>query len=106
MESDYIYSGPFLPNWYFELKKKNPSRYVSLITNHHTEEQFIEMRNGIEKYKPECVILHYNMVSKYGYSKNNAVDMYITDNYYLYEEINNMKIFKIKDNIQKNRVIQ
>lgn len=95
-DSEYIYAGPFIPNYYFELNKKNPSKHVWLITNHHTEEHFIEMRDGIEKYQPKCAILFYNMVDKYHYNQDNPVDNYIKENYSFYEKIYGVSIYTKK----------
>ncbi len=77
----YIYAGPFIPNFYFETKKLNPTPYSILITNHQTKEQFIEAKQHLEKNNPSCAVLNYWMVEKFNHSKNNPVDEYILENY-------------------------
>ena len=95
-DSEYIYSGPFLPNFYFELRKKNPSPHHWLITNHHTPDQFNEALRGLKEHQPSCAILNYKIVEKYNYEKNNPVDNYIKENYNQIESIGNLDIYSLK----------
>lgn len=94
--SEYIYAGPFLSGFYFEMRKKNPSPHYWLITNHHTEGQFNEALEGLKKYRPNCAILNYNMVKKYRYNQNNMLDKYIFNNYNYIESINSIMFYQKK----------
>ncbi|MHB8904284.1 MAG: glycosyltransferase family 39 protein, partial [Patescibacteria group bacterium] len=40
--TEYIYAGPFLPEFYFETRKFTPGPSSWLLTNHHPEELFLE----------------------------------------------------------------
>ena len=95
-DSDYIYSGPFMPNFYFELRKKNISQHFWLITNHHTEKQFNEVLEGLKKFQPKCAILSYKLVKKYSYDQNNLIDNYILNNYNYIESINSISFYQKK----------
>lgn len=97
--SEYIYSGPFLPSFYFELRKKNPSPHYWLITNHHTDKQFKETLAGLQTFQPECAILNYDMVKKYNYNKNNPVDNYLANHYNYIENVNSILFFKKKHDL-------
>lgn len=76
-----LYSGPFLPQFYFEFRKINPSGYYTLVTNHQTEAQFQEAYESLKNNPPKCAILNYQMVEKYNYDKNNPVDEFLKTNY-------------------------
>ncbi|MFA6308081.1 MAG: glycosyltransferase family 39 protein [Patescibacteria group bacterium] len=95
----YLYAGPFLPGVYFETGKLNPGPYYSLFTSFNTDSQFQEQAMAIEKYKPTCAILNYNIVSKFNYNLNNPVDQYILQNYNeVTTEFNNINFYKINNN--------
>ncbi|PIV50591.1 hypothetical protein CO115_01815 [Candidatus Falkowbacteria bacterium CG_4_9_14_3_um_filter_36_9] len=96
-QSKYLYSGPFYPSIYFETKKLNPTPYPWLITNHHTEKQFQEARQYLEKNKPECSVLNYAMVEKYRYDRNNPVDNFIIENYHFAYKDYNILIYKLNE---------
>lgn len=89
-----IYSGPFMPNIYFETKKINPTRYSFLITKMNTNEQFIEAANDLKIKSPDCIAVNYAIVEKFGYTKSNPVDTLIKDNYTLSGRIGNINILK------------
>jgi hypothetical protein len=91
--SEYVYAGPFLSSYYFELRKKNPSPRYWLITNRHTREQFDEALRGIKEHQPGCVLLDYDSVEKYRYDKNNPVDEYIMRNYHWIETVGGISIY-------------
>lgn len=92
--SESIYAGPFIPNFYFELRKNNPSPHYWLITNHHTSEQFEEVLNGLKEFEPECIILNYSKVGKYHYNTDNPVDNYILSNYFFAESFGSFLFYK------------
>ncbi len=89
-----IYSGPFMPNIYFETKKINPTRYSFLITKMNTNEQFVEAANDLKIKAPDCIAVNYAIVEKFGYTKNNPVDTFIKENYTLTGTIGNINILK------------
>ncbi len=82
-----IYSGPFLPELYFEFRKINNLPFSTLITNQHTPEQFALAAQLLEKNPPDCLFLNYKIVEKYNYNKNNPVDIFFANNYYLYKQL-------------------
>ncbi|MCD4760523.1 glycosyltransferase family 39 protein [bacterium] len=96
-DSKYLYAGPYMSIIYFESRQLNATPYSWLITNHHSPEQFLDARQYLKKNKPSCAILEYTGVAKYNYNKNNPLDNYILDNYYLEENIGNVLIYKIND---------
>lgn len=80
-----IYSGPFLPGLYFEFRKINNLPFSTLITNQNTPEQFTLAAELLKKNQPDCLFLNYKIVEKYGYNKNNPVDIFFMKNYYKYK---------------------
>lgn len=76
-----IYSGPFLPSLYFEMRRLNPLPYSILITGQQTPEQFAESARLLKASPPACVFLNYALVSKFGYTKANPVDEFIAGQY-------------------------
>lgn len=78
-----LYAGPFSPNLYFELRRLNPTPYSFLITNQQTPEQFEEAAEILISNPPQCAILHYGLVEKFNYSKNNPVDTFLLGHYRL-----------------------
>jgi len=76
-----IYAGPFLPGVYFETGKLNPGPYYSLFTGFNYPEHFAKQAEAVKELRPDCAILDYNMVSKFGYDKNNPLDNFIAEHY-------------------------
>ena len=97
-ESKYIYSGPFMPGIYFESKKFNPSPYSSLITNIHTKNQFLQAKQALVKYHPECAVLNYRIVKKFNYNMDNPLDNYIKNNYTLLDSRGTTELYKLTQN--------
>ncbi|MEK7203084.1 MAG: glycosyltransferase family 39 protein [Patescibacteria group bacterium] len=95
-DNDYIYAGPFIPNFYFELNRKNPTRFNILITEHHPKNFFLEAAADLKNKKPKIIILEYNIVKKFNYNKNNVVDEFIWKNYQLDKDFFGVQILKLK----------
>ncbi|MBI5765654.1 glycosyltransferase family 39 protein, partial [Candidatus Falkowbacteria bacterium] len=77
----YIYAGPFLPNFYFELSKPDPF-YLSYNNLSFCDPAcFNKMLDIFIAVKPKFALLCYEMVDKYHYNKNNPLDNYINQNY-------------------------
>jgi len=93
-----LYAGPFIPGLYFEARKLNFTPYPFLVTNHQTEEQFIEAKNLLVEYRPTCAVYNFEMVKKFRYNKDNAVDNYIMNNYELAFEKNDILVYKLDVN--------
>ena len=92
-----FYSGPFAPSLYFEFKKNNISPYSFLITNLNTPKQFIETAQLLEAAPPSCVFLNYDLVRKFGYTKNNPVDLFLSRHYYLWQKTgNDQGLYRLK----------
>jgi len=98
--SEYIYAGPFMPGLYFAAKKNQPTPFSFLITNHQTEEQFLQAKKDLEAKKPICIIMDYEMVEKFKYNRNNPVDQYIDNHYHLVKTINHTQIYKLNSSSQ------
>ena len=81
---------------YFETGKLNATPYSILITRQQTEAQFEQAVKSLELKKPDCAIMQYDMVQKFGYSKDNPIDKYIEKNYTLINTIKSNLIYKIK----------
>jgi hypothetical protein len=93
-QTKYIYAGPFLPEIYFETDKLTPGPSHWLLTNHHPDEYFLETREGLERYQPDCLVLNYEMVKKFNYNKNNYVDNYLNSNYQVVKSFGDTLILK------------
>lgn len=79
-QAKYVYAGPFLPGFYFELGKENPFTQMHNMTLCPEECQ----KKTVETFKelqPEFALLNYAMVAKYGYSRGNFIDEYIQEQY-------------------------
>lgn len=72
-----------MPELYFEFKKTNHLPYSFLITRQHTPEQFAEAARLLADNPPQCVMLNYDIVEKFGYTTNNPVDTFFAENYRL-----------------------
>lgn len=92
-----FYSGPFAPSLYFEFKKNNISPYSFLVTGLSTEEQFSETAHLLESSPPSCVFLNYDLVRKFGYTKDNPVDFFLAEHYYLWQKTgNDQGLYRLK----------
>jgi hypothetical protein len=80
-DSEHIYAGPFLPGFYFELRKANPTKYSILLTGMYENGMFMEAANILRANPPKCAILNYEMTQKFKYNRDNAVDNFIQQNY-------------------------
>ena len=92
----YIYSGPFLPNLYFETKKINATAFDVLIERQNTADQFSEALNSFKKNNPDCAVLFYykNIKNKFKHQGNNILETYIRNNYTQVYSQNNVFIYK------------
>ncbi|MDD5109854.1 MAG: glycosyltransferase family 39 protein [Patescibacteria group bacterium] len=80
-----IYAGPFLPNAYFEMQRRNATSFDQLITTLHPPEFFTAARRQLEANPPALAILNYQPVEKYGHRQDNPVDEYIQAHYREFE---------------------
>ncbi len=92
-EKNDLFAAPFIPGLYFETRKLNFTPYYLLMTGLQNEEIFNEVKNLIEINQPQCIVMNYQIVEKFNYSKDNPVDKYITENYQLQTKIQNDLIF-------------
>lgn len=84
---EYLYSGPMMPEMYFETRKINATPHSVLITNLQTSDQFVEALNGIKHFNPSCAVLYYpKSLSRFKHNTNNLVENYIRENYLLFDE--------------------
>lgn len=94
---DSLYAGPFMPGLYFEFKKTNHLPYSILITRQQTEDQFAEAARLLAANPPQCAVLNYDIVEKFGYTTNNPVDAFFARHYRLAEKFpDNTLIYVLK----------
>ena len=101
--SPYIYAGPFVPGFYFETGKLNPTRYSVLLTNLHTSSQFFDAMRDLEARRPPCVITNYALVEKFNYSKKNVVDEYIGTHYELAYQTGRLQVWTARTQFSSPR---
>jgi len=93
----YIYVGPFAPNVYFEFRKLNATPYPLLMTSQSTPAQFENALEYLKNIKPLCAILNYpSSLNRFKYNKDNLVDNYIKDKYYLVYSDNTTFVYRLK----------
>jgi hypothetical protein len=80
-----IYAGPFLPGIYYELRLQNPTSFGFLLTNFHTQEQFVMARRQLELARPQCVMTHYDNLGNFNYDLQNPVEEYIAGHYVVHQ---------------------
>lgn len=98
--NNYIYSGPFSPNLYFELKKLNATPFNVLIEKEYSPEQFDMALESFKTNSPDCAILIYypNIKNHFKHSGNNALENYIRENYKLINLDQYIFIYKKNEN--------
>lgn len=92
----YIYSGPFFPNLYFETRKLNVTNFDVLIEKQNTPDQFAQALDDFKKKEPSCAVLVYykNISKKFKHQGNNQLETYIKENYTQIYSKNNIFIYK------------
>jgi hypothetical protein len=76
-----LYAGPWIPGLYFETRRTRPIRYPWLITGLHNERQFLDAREQLEATPPQCAVIEYETVRKFGYDQDNPVDRFFRTRY-------------------------
>ena len=76
-----FYAGPFLPGFYFEARRLDPTYYSGFMTKMNTDQQFARARAELQAARPSCAVTNYEMVEKFGYDRQNPVDEFIRMNY-------------------------
>lgn len=79
--SDYLYAGPFLPHLYFETNKLDPTRHSVLLTGYNTPAQCDAAARALASAAPPCALTNYDLVAKFGYTRDNPVDRYLAAHY-------------------------
>lgn len=95
-DSQYIYSGPFAPGLYFELRKKNPTRYDSVLPGFNTPGQLAEALDDISRRGPGCAILSSGLMVDMALDRDGKIERYILDRYEKTAEAGKFKIYKAK----------
>ena len=93
---EYIYAGPFLPGFYFELKKKSPSAYDYIFPGVQSPEQLQEAANGISAKRPSCAIINHKIMVNMPLERDNPVEKYIFSHYEKAVEFKGFEIYKLK----------
>lgn len=94
----YIYSGPFLPNIYFETNKINATSFSFLLEKQFLPEQFETALEEFKNNSPSCAVLCYypNIKGKFNHQGDNILEQYIKDNYKLGFQENYFSIYKLE----------
>ena len=89
--SDKIFAGPFLPGFWFELRKDNPYKYSMVhVCSKECEDQTLKT---LKATSPDIIFLNYQMVKKYHYKKS-AADLYIQNNYHKCKNYYSIEIYR------------
>lgn len=91
--SPSLYAGPFAPGLYYETRRLNPTRYSILLPRLHTDAQFAQARADLAEHPPPCILSHYGVAQKFGYSKDNPVDRWIAANYHVIFEFRGLQVW-------------
>ncbi|MFA6027324.1 MAG: hypothetical protein WC752_00080 [Patescibacteria group bacterium] len=87
-KAKYIYAGPYLPNFYYELGKENPFPIsVAFLCDENCENKVIEK---IKEVEPEFALLNYQSAGHFKYNNNSRINSYFTNNYricYKYQKV-------------------
>lgn len=78
---EYIYVGTFLPGIYFETGKHNPTSFPALPELNQDRAKLDKIKKRLIETEPQCIIMNYSSVAKFGYNKDNPVDNFIADKY-------------------------
>ena len=76
-----IYSGPFLPNFYFEARRSSAIRFGHLLTSLHPPEFFAAAAADLRRSPPRLAIVNYSQVARFSYRRDNPVDQYLAEAY-------------------------
>ena len=90
-----IFVAPYLPNFYFEAKRRNPTRYNSLIYGYNTSEQFADAAAALAADPPPVV------VSNGSNSPEDPVTRFIQDHYYDVQNSSGVRLLRYRA-VQKN----
>jgi hypothetical protein len=94
---EYIYTGPFLPGFYFYLQKTPPFKSDFLLYGVNSPKDFDLVVKKLEDKKPSCVFSGHKICQYMPVDKNNQADEFIEKNYYKDADIGNIEIYKIKN---------
>lgn len=94
---DRIFVTPFLPNFYFELKKNNPY-YDDISTSTIAPAAHLERNLAVlKREQPRFVLTNYPMVAKYGHDRNNPLDTYIESAYAPREVLGDLVVWERRE---------
>ena len=94
--SEKIYAHPFAPGYYFDLGSPSPYYYDLLLTGMYPDEAFAKNLLQLKQENPDYVFVNYDAVSKFNYSRANALDLFISENYEPENSAGPLKILKKK----------
>lgn len=92
--NEKIFSFPFSPNFYFELKKQNPYPNSFLIEKQYSVEQFENNLRILKSEKPKYIITDYSLVKKYHHTFTNPIDIYLRENYSKIKQIGSIDLWE------------
>ena len=96
-EAPLLYAGPFLPGLYFESRRLGATPYDYLFTGFHTPAQFAEAAAALARRRPQCAVLNYAMVARFGYRRANPVDRFIAAHYRPVLREGTLRVYRLKD---------
>jgi hypothetical protein len=97
-----FYAGPFLPGFYFEARRLNPTSYSMLLTKLNTDQQFARARAEFQAALPSCAVTNYAMVEKFGYDRQNPVDEFIRLNYEFAYAWGDFRVHRLKGTVSRS----
>ena len=96
-EAPLLYAGPFLPGLYFESRRLGATPYDYLFTGFHTPEQFEEAAAALARRRPQCAVLGYALVAKFGYRRANPVDRLLAAGYRPVLREGALRVYRLKE---------
>ena len=100
---DAIFVAPYLPNFYFETQRMNPTRYRALHSGQHPPAFFEDARRSLKANPPSLVLLNYYITPEAfaTFLVGNPVTDYVRQNYTYVATMNNIQVYRrVSDVIQ------
>lgn len=91
-----IFVAPYLPNFYFEAQRMNPTRYRALRYGQHPLKFFVDARRSLEQNPPPVVLLNYYVTPEEfrTFLVGNPITDYVRSNYEYVTTINNVQVYR------------
>jgi hypothetical protein len=94
--SPAIYSYPFSPGLYFELGKKNQTRYDSLFPGFNSEAQVSEVLALLAADPPACVVLSHDVMVGMTLAADDPISRFVDERYEKADRVGKLDIYRLK----------